>query len=187
MFFPISFLLLVYCSDVAGFKIFAKGTDKLVSCRDNITGMLHVVQHSHPFRGTAASRTVASRSALLSLRAGASGIALSGKSKGYFLLSVTIALELLATMSMKILAQSKNKAWYAVIYGAYFTCFGLFPKVLDYLPLGIAYATWCGVGTAVTCVMTTFLFGEKMSWSKAACLISIVAGIVGLNLVEGGH
>ena len=38
--------------------------------------------------------------------------------------------------------------------------FNYFLKVLDHLDLGVAYATWCGVGTAMTSAIASYFFGE---------------------------
>jgi multidrug transporter EmrE-like cation transporter len=88
---------------------------------------------------------------------------------------------------MKMLALTNNRWWYLGIYGGYSLCFAAFTKVVKVLPLGTAYATWCGVGTAGTVLIASKYFGEPMSWPKAACTMLTILGIIGLNLLEGGH
>ena len=51
------------------------------------------------------------------------------------------------------------------------------------LPIGTAYAIWTGIGAVGTVVMGIFLFGESASALRLACVVLIVAGIVGLKLV----
>jgi quaternary ammonium compound-resistance protein SugE len=51
------------------------------------------------------------------------------------------------------------------------------------LPIGTAYAIWTGIGAVGTVVMGILLFGESASALRLACVVLIVAGIVGLKLV----
>lgn len=53
------------------------------------------------------------------------------------------------------------------------------------LPLGTAYAVWTGIGTVGTAVLGIFLFGESTSALRLACIVLIVAGIVGLKVLHG--
>ena len=106
---------------------------------------------------------------------------------GWALLAACVVLELFATTSMKMLALTRNSAWNVGIYGGYSLCFALFTKVLARLPLGMAYATWCGVGTVGTVTIASLCFGEPMSLKKAACVLLTISGIVGLNFIDGGH
>ncbi len=51
------------------------------------------------------------------------------------------------------------------------------------LPIGTAYAVWTGIGTVGAALFGIFAFGESASAARLACLILIVAGIVGLKLL----
>jgi quaternary ammonium compound-resistance protein SugE len=53
------------------------------------------------------------------------------------------------------------------------------------LPLGTAYAIWTGIGTAGTAILGIWLFGESAQPLRLACLVMIVAGIIGLKLLAG--
>ena len=54
------------------------------------------------------------------------------------------------------------------------------------LPIGTAYAVWVGIGAAGTIVLGMALFDEPREWTRLVCLGLIVAGVVGLKLVEHG-
>ena len=95
-------------------------------------------------------------------------------------LGITIFLELIATTCMK-LAGTRSQLWYIGVFGGYAACFTLFPIALKTLPLGIAYATWSGVGTAASVLIGAALFSEKLTAIKAVSIGLIVAGVVGLN------
>jgi quaternary ammonium compound-resistance protein SugE len=51
------------------------------------------------------------------------------------------------------------------------------------LPVGTAYAVWVGIGAFGTAVFGMVLFGESREPLRLACLVLIVAGVIGLRLV----
>ena len=51
------------------------------------------------------------------------------------------------------------------------------------LPVGTAYAVWTGIGAVGTVILGVVLFGEPATAARIACIVLIVAGIVGLKLV----
>lgn len=53
---------------------------------------------------------------------------------------------------------------------------------LKYLPVGTAYAVWTGIGAAGTAVAGMILFAEPRNALRLACLVLILAGMVGLKV-----
>ena len=53
------------------------------------------------------------------------------------------------------------------------------------IPVGTAYAVWTGIGAVGVAILGIALFGESTAWPRLACLLLIVAGIVGLKVVSG--
>jgi quaternary ammonium compound-resistance protein SugE len=51
------------------------------------------------------------------------------------------------------------------------------------LPVGTAYAVWVGIGAVGTAILGMALFGESREPLRLACLVLIVAGVIGLKLV----
>ena len=51
------------------------------------------------------------------------------------------------------------------------------------IPVGTGYAVWTGIGAVGTALLGMFLFGESREPARLACIVLIVAGIVGLKLV----
>ncbi|HYD45549.1 MAG TPA: quaternary ammonium compound efflux SMR transporter SugE [Phenylobacterium sp.] len=51
------------------------------------------------------------------------------------------------------------------------------------LPLGTAYAIWTGIGAVGTVIAGIVLFKEPATAARLACVVLIVAGILGLKLV----
>jgi quaternary ammonium compound-resistance protein SugE len=50
------------------------------------------------------------------------------------------------------------------------------------LPIGTAYAIWVGIGATGAAVLGVVLLGETMSLARGACLVVMVASLVGLKL-----
>jgi quaternary ammonium compound-resistance protein SugE len=51
------------------------------------------------------------------------------------------------------------------------------------IPVGTGYAVWTGIGAVGTAIVGMFLFNESRDALRIACIVLIVAGIVGLKLV----
>ncbi len=92
-------------------------------------------------------------------------------------LVIAIIFEVAGTTAMK-LSEGFTRVWPAlfifVFYGLAFT--GL-TVALTSLSLGMAYAIWSGVGTALTAMIGYFIFKEKLNTLKILGITSIVAGI----------
>lgn len=69
----------------------------------------------------------------------------------------------------------------------YLVSFILLAQTLKVVPIGISYAIWSGLGTAIVAVLGIFLFKEQMTLVKAFFVIMIIVGCVGLNLVTKQH
>ena len=52
------------------------------------------------------------------------------------------------------------------------------------LPIGTAYAVWVGIGAAGAMILGMTLLGEPRTVARIACVGLIVAGVVGLKLLE---
>ncbi len=52
------------------------------------------------------------------------------------------------------------------------------------LPIGTAYAVWVGIGAAGAMILGMALLGEPRTLARAACVGLIVAGVIGLKLLE---
>lgn len=58
---------------------------------------------------------------------------------------------------------------------------------LGALPMGTAYAIWTGIGAVGTAAVGIWVFGEPRTAARLACIVLIVAGIVGLKLTTGSQ
>ncbi|MGR6317945.1 SMR family transporter [Micromonospora soli] len=50
------------------------------------------------------------------------------------------------------------------------------------IPVGTGYAVWVGIGAVGTALVGMLALGESASLPRIACLLLVVAGVVGLKL-----
>ena len=53
------------------------------------------------------------------------------------------------------------------------------------LPIGTAYAVWVGIGAFGAALLGVLIFGEVMTFPRAAFLLMLLVAIVGLRLTTG--
>ena len=96
----------------------------------------------------------------------------------FALLTLAILFEATATLSLKL---SERHPWcFVVSYSLYGAAFALFPRVLDHLPLGIAYAVWSGAGCVLAALGGHVLFDEALSLRQCGAIGVVLLGITGL-------
>ena len=61
---------------------------------------------------------------------------------------------------------------------------GLLGIAMRTIPVGTAYAVWTGIGTVGTVILGIFLFGQSATGLRLLCVALILAGILGLKLVD---
>jgi quaternary ammonium compound-resistance protein SugE len=49
------------------------------------------------------------------------------------------------------------------------------------IPVGTGYAVWTGIGSVGTATLGVILFSEPLTAWRAACLLLIIGGVVGLK------
>lgn len=98
------------------------------------------------------------------------------------LLLLAIVLEVMGTTSMKLSAGFSKLIPSVLIFVFYALAFVALTFALKHLEMGIAYAIWAGLGTALIAVIGIVWFHEPMTWLKLVSILLIIAGVVGLNL-----
>lgn len=105
----------------------------------------------------------------------------------YVLLAGAIIAEILGTMLLKqtegftkLLPTVGTLALYGIAF------FLLAQTLIRGLNIGIAYATWSGVGIALITAFGIHFLGEALSPAKFAGMALVIAGVVTLNL-SGAH
>ncbi|HEX8386115.1 MAG TPA: multidrug efflux SMR transporter [Rubricoccaceae bacterium] len=97
-------------------------------------------------------------------------------------LALAIAFEVAGTAAMKLSDGFRKPGWALAMFVAYTVCFALVTLAIRRIELGVAYAVWAGVGTAVVAVLGVAVFGEPVTALKVAGVLLIVLGVVALNL-----
>jgi quaternary ammonium compound-resistance protein SugE len=65
--------------------------------------------------------------------------------------------------------------------------FFLLSQAIKDLPVGVAYAVWTGIGAAGTALVGIIFLGEAAEIGKLVSIGLIVSGVIGLQLLGGGH
>jgi small multidrug resistance pump len=101
-------------------------------------------------------------------------------------LTIAIAAEVAGTVALKYTEGFTRLAPSAVVVAGYALSFWMLALVLKALPIGLTYAVWAAVGTALIAAIGIVAFDEPANMLKLASLGLIIAGVVGLNLA-GSH
>ena len=97
------------------------------------------------------------------------------------ILLVAIAFEISGTILLK-LSDGFSKVGFGIAsILCYWVCFGALAWVLKYIPVGVAYAIWSGIGIVGASVAGYFLFKENLTVVQYACILLILLGAIGLN------
>ena len=102
-------------------------------------------------------------------------------------LGLAIAFEVFGTTMLKIAASAAGwtaGAAVAVGYSASFVCLALALRVV---PVGVAYAIWSGVGTALVALIGWTAFGQKLTLAGGAGIALIVLGVVIVQFNSTAH
>ena len=102
------------------------------------------------------------------------------------LLTIAILAEVAGTVALKYTNGFTNLGPSALVVAGYGLSFWMLALVLRDLPIGLTYAVWAAVGTALIAAIGVVAFGEPATTMKLLSLALIIAGTIGLNLA-GSH
>ena len=102
------------------------------------------------------------------------------------LLTIAILAEVAGTVALKYADGFTNLGPSALVVAGYGLSFWMLALVLRDLPIGLTYAVWAAVGTALIAAIGIVAFGEPATTMKLLSLALIIAGTIGLN-VAGSH
>jgi small multidrug resistance pump len=100
------------------------------------------------------------------------------------LLSIAIVSEVTATVALRMSHGFSRPLPVAVVVAGYAISFWFMAQVLKQLPVGVTYAVWSAVGTALIATFGIVAWGESATILKLASLGLIIMGVVGLNLTS---
>jgi len=102
----------------------------------------------------------------------------------WVLLVFAVVCEVFGTLSLKLSNGFSVLGPSIAVVAGYSLSFVLLAHVLKSMEVGIAYAVWSGLGTALVAVAGIFIFGESATFAKAVCIAMIVGGVIGLHFFE---
>ncbi len=102
-------------------------------------------------------------------------------------LGAAILLEVIGTLSMKASQGFTRTGPTTVMVTCYIFCFFLLGLVVKKLDIGMVYAIWSGVGTALITIGGIIIFRDSFTVAKGISILLIILGVIGLNLSGSPH
>ena len=93
-------------------------------------------------------------------------------------LTLAIASEIVATLSLRGLSEGVRTDLIAVVIVGYALSFVLMVPALKQINVGVSYAIWSAVGTAAIAVLGVIFFHEHLNLIAITGLVLIVLGVV---------
>lgn len=101
---------------------------------------------------------------------------------GYLLLALAIVAEVIATSSLKA-AENFTRFWPSVlVVTGYVAAFWLLMQVMKTVPVGVAYAIWCGAGIVLVTLIAAVLYRQVPDLAAWAGIGLIIAGVAVIQL-----
>lgn len=105
-------------------------------------------------------------------------------SMNWLFLAAAIVFEVCGTTNMKLSEGLTRMLPTLLIVVCYAASFALLTLALRGISLGLAYAIWAGLGTALTVAVGVIFFKEPMSLAKLISVAFIIVGVVGLKFSQ---
>jgi small multidrug resistance pump len=102
--------------------------------------------------------------------------------KSWIFLSVAILTEVVATSALKASDGFSKLAPSIVVIVGYVLSFYFLSLALKGIPVGIAYATWAGLGIVLITAIAWVVYGQKLDLGALVGMTLILAGVVVMNL-----
>ncbi|WP_350432226.1 multidrug efflux SMR transporter [Shewanella sp. H8] len=102
--------------------------------------------------------------------------------KSWIFLSVAILTEVVATSALKASDGFSKLAPSIVVVVGYVLSFYFLSLALKSIPVGIAYATWAGLGIVLITVIAWVMYGQKLDVGALVGMTLILVGVVVMNL-----
>lgn len=92
--------------------------------------------------------------------------------------------EIFGVMSINLYMRKKSFIWLFMIILTMGLGFVFLSLAMRDIPLGTAYAIWTGLGAAGAVLIGILFFKESAGWKRMLFLTCIIAGAVGLKVLE---
>src|SRR2546430_17169849 len=102
-------------------------------------------------------------------------------------LGLAIIFEVMGTTALKFSEGFTKLVPSLIVVVGYGISFYLVSLALKKMDIGMVYATWSAVGTALVATIGVLWFKEPLNMLKVVSLALVIVGVIGLNLSSGGH
>ncbi len=100
----------------------------------------------------------------------------------YIYLLLAVAAETIGTSALQS-SQQFTRLWPSVlVVVAYAISFYLLSMTLKFMPVGVVYALWSGLGIVFIALIGFWVFGQRLDWPAVLGLVLIIAGIVVIQM-----
>lgn len=107
----------------------------------------------------------------------------------YLYLAVAIIFEVIGSSCIKASDGFTKLVPTVLTVLAFVICFYFFSLALKSIPLGIAYASWAGLGIILTSLVSIFIFKQTLDLPGILGMVLIISGVIVINLFSksAGH
>ncbi|OED48012.1 DMT family transporter [Leisingera sp. S232] len=107
----------------------------------------------------------------------------------YFYLILAVAAETIGTTALQASQQFSKLGPSLIVLVAYAFSFYMMGLTLKFMPVGIVYAIWSGLGILMIAVIAFFVFGQKLDLPAVIGMALIMSGIIIIHLFSksSGH
>ncbi len=100
----------------------------------------------------------------------------------YVYLFIAVLAETIGTTALQASQQFTKLGPSVIVVLAYGAAFYFMALTLKFMPVGIVYAIWSGLGIVLIAGIGFVIFGQKLDWPAVAGLALIISGILVINL-----
>lgn len=101
---------------------------------------------------------------------------------GYLLLALAIVAEVIATSSLKAAENFTRLGPSVLVVTGYVAAFWLLMQVMKTVPVGVAYAIWCGAGIVLVTLMAAVLYRQVPDLAAWIGIALIIGGVAVIQL-----
>ncbi len=101
---------------------------------------------------------------------------------GYIYLLIAIVCEVIATTALKSTNGFSKIIPSIIVVIGYSLSFYFLSLVLKFIPLGITYAIWSGIGIALISITGYYMYNQKLDYPVIIGIIFIIIGVVIIQL-----
>jgi len=102
----------------------------------------------------------------------------------WFYLTVAIVCEVIATSALKSSNAFTRLVPSLIVIAGYVTAFYFLSLALKFIPIGVAYAIWCGIGIVLISFVGIIFFRQALDMPAVVGITLIGAGVMVLCLLS---